>query len=1552
MSSTTNSPTTPSNGFPSLQELSNSTVTLANVTRVLNETLYYSQSGENLDSTQISEIMAILEKSSSLDGIREQDSRMILQNVDNCLLANQSQLFGAVTSTTTNVLRNMVQNTYDDRIDYLKGVNLGFSAKKINCSNLTTDDGLLDLTTYFELINATTTISNQNAISVPLSDICESQKISHLYFSIYRDQKLFIGKQAYRVYDPTNNYPSIYSTSSNVGRHRRSADDDDINILPPPDRCQSQIIVANGKPVMSATILNDGETVSSVEKHDALEPPVMANLQFNIDDMPPPLHGEFKVTWWDVGRQVWSLDRPCKIRSIKNGIVSAQCQHLTDFAIIVSGSLDDRIICDSALYTTGYIVNIISIVSLMFLTVLSGLVYVNTMSTAKILFYLRGQISRKGDLVAFFYYFMLLLFYIMFVFFSDAHVVGNTTGCVIVAAMMYFFLISSIMLNLLQGIRIIYKFISGKTQIFFEALIAPPSALTIGIVFPFILTFLIAIFASDFFKRNDSFCWVRPDYLTYAIVVPITILLISALICTIFSAYKLFWSPKKKLGVTKANYHDADFWTKIVGLIVMQFTLGVPWIVQYFTLQWPTTSAWHYSFTIILGSQGTILLIVFFYRRQRLIIESRRSSAKVEMMNEDNRSVKSYLFNWLMPQSVDGRFLMLLRILAILISSRFVAAHTLNYSFSLQETDMSDFLKTYSIAVKISIEFRDDGNALFTTSVSNSSQTHFTLYANGQNCGIIIDHCRFLIGNGQTFKIQINKIDMVSNFLTFTNHGSESNLEVSLVGCRQNLAPLNCVASGQYSSDTQHNDYKDSLCFCCHAYLTCSTSAGSDHCVSSNPWWNYNTITSTTTTIKTTTKRPTSTSTTQLTTSKTTKEPTTTRKSSTSTEAASTSSTSVQTSTTTSELPATVDPNSIPTLKNLSDSGVGINNVSTVLNDTLWYSQQGADLDSTQVGEIAIILNNCANLRGLSAENSIGILKNLDNVLLVDDETMRMSGSSSDMMLGMLPTMVDNTKDEQINYLDGQNLGFTAKKIDCSKRVQDEGLLDLGNNFEIINSTVSNTRNSIVVPLKDLCATQELSHVYFTIYRKTSVFVGPQVYRPYGPKPKPLAFSEGGPSLRYSKRSDEVLTSSTTPNPNDLIPPSPCNRQVALPEAPVMTATLLNNGRRVSRATTADAPMAILRFNISDIIKPLHGNFKVTWWDIGRQKWATERNCEIISENDGILEAKCLHLTDFAIIVDALLNDPNVCDTALIDLGYAVNSFSIASLIFLTGLSITSFIESLPKTRFYDYFRGSSYIRRDFLALAYHLDLLLFYIFFTIFANQSVSGEMCTLMASIMYALLLCSLFLTMFQGLRNVISFVPQSKLPYFNMIMSLPIVIFVSIIIPFTLSVILLVFTTFFDRQDCFCWVRPDNVIVGIIVPVSLLILNAIGCTSYIVYKVFFGMRRKFSAGNHHYDPHILSKVVSILIMQVSLGLPWILQFFTLYSPYTTLWHYLFTIVMGSQGTMLLLIFLYRTYRSRQYTSSRRRTSERAKPGKFQKNLTTEETLSDSTDSDLKTY
>ena len=136
--------------------------------------------------------------------------------------------------------------------------------------------------------------------------------------------------------------------------------------------------------------------------------------------------------------------------------------------------------------------------------------------------------------------------------------------------------------------------------------------------------------------------------------------------------------------------------------------------------------------------------------------------------------------------------------------------------------------------------------------------------------------------------------------------------------------------------------------------------------------------------------------------------------------------------------------------------------------------------------------------------------------------------------------MVDNTVDQRIEYLEGSNLGFSSKKIDCSNLGTDDGLLDLGSKFELINSTDSLGKwHSLLMPLSELCSTQTckspsgrsrskfwvtVSHVYFTIYRDTSLFVGQQQYRSYSGTNHPISSGQAGtytPPPRYKRSVEE-----------------------------------------------------------------------------------------------------------------------------------------------------------------------------------------------------------------------------------------------------------------------------------------------------------------------------------------------------------------------------------------------------------------------------------------------
>ncbi|KIH54237.1 Latrophilin/CL-1-like GPS domain protein [Ancylostoma duodenale] len=164
--------------------------------------------------------------------------------------------------------------------------------------------------------------------------------------------------------------------------------------------------------------------------------------------------------------------------------------------------------------------------------------------------------------------------------------------------------------------------------------------------------------------------------------------------------------------------------------------------------------------------------------------------------------------------------------------------------------------------------------------------------------------------------------------------------------------------------------------------------------------------------------------------------------------------------------------------------------------------------------------------------------------------------------------------------------------------------------------------------------------MYMTIYRNRKLFIGSKQYSSYG---STTTLAQRSRSLPTAVKEDEAQSTEQEP------PPSPCRRQIALSdESPVMSGTVLSNDK---------------------LLQPLHGHFRVTWWDPDALEWSTEDQCQTSIEGN-IIVATCEHLTDFSLIVDAALNDPNVCDRALIGLGISVNTISIFSLTFLAFINL------------------------------------------------------------------------------------------------------------------------------------------------------------------------------------------------------------------------------------------------------------------------------------------
>ncbi|KAI6206152.1 hypothetical protein M3Y94_00874500 [Aphelenchoides besseyi] len=131
-----------------------------------------------------------------------------------------------------------------------------------------------------------------------------------------------------------------------------------------------------------------------------------------------------------------------------------------------------------------------------------------------------------------------------------------------------------------------------------------------------------------------------------------------------------------------------------------------------------------------------------------------------------------------------------------------------------------------------------------------------------------------------------------------------------------------------------------------------------------------------------------------------------------------------------------------------------------------------------------------------------------------------------------------------------------------------------------------------------------------------------------------------------------------------------------------------------------------------------------------------------------------------------------------------------------------------------------------------------------------------------------------------------------------------------------------SFYRRDDNFCWIRSVDLVWAVIVPTSILILNGVVCLLIVTVRFFPNIgccspiqrlirtdTNTLSKGN---QSRAKDKLLALLNMSILLGIPWSLQYLSLFTPEVTFWHYLFTIFNGSQGIILFVIFVYRRYRS----------------------------------------
>ncbi|VDP05169.1 unnamed protein product, partial [Soboliphyme baturini] len=109
--------------------------------------------------------------------------------------------------------------------------------------------------------------------------------------------------------------------------------------------------------------------------------------------------------------------------------------------------------------------------------------------------------------------------------------------------------------------------------------------------------------------------------------------------------------------------------------------------------------------------------------------------------------------------------------------------------------------------------------------------------------------------------------------------------------------------------------------------------------------------------------------------------------------------------------------------------------------------------------------------------------------------------------------------------------------------------------------------------------------------------------------------------------------------------------------------------------------------------------------------------------------------------------------------------------------------------------------------------------------------------------------------------------------------------------------------------CWIRPNYVGLATFLPISILIIADFVITALLTKALFCtnSVRRHSSKTSRRRT--MMAKVFLLVSTQFILGAPWVIQYFTINTPYVNGARYAFTVINGLQGFWISSIY-FSTY------------------------------------------
>ncbi|KAI1703682.1 MeTHuselah like protein [Ditylenchus destructor] len=526
----------------------------------------------NNSSMSLENVCDTIETISQQKNISQEVVTSVLTKLDELTSNASMNITPRMASRLLTSLNSLMKNSPSD-IDFKDGESFAVRRTSVNCSMADSAQEwpiMKDVIRYPENLAAEHRIS----IEIPRKTVCnesEKQEFIIVYY-VFHNQALF------------------------------SSNDNDRN------PCDPSMHVPKEASVVSATLLKkwNMEEVHRIPNNGGHK--IMARIVYPAESVKNPLHGSVKLAYW-TGTD-WVVSDVAEMRTFGN-YYQYDIGHLTDFTLIVDGLEMDPILCNAVLNVFSITLNFFSFGGLLVLIACMMVKWLipNGNYWDKVR---RKRVNQREDRIRFVHYVTLALFHFCFAMFVDSRDLFWPISCEIAAMMNYALLLGCICITTLQfmntmnidmrsqALERIIRCASGKWHI-----------ILIGIGGPISSVILLSVFMPGFFTRKDSFCWIRPDYVVPAVVVPLSLVVINAIIGLVKISMRTM--PQGK--VSGVSFKASVVTATVILLLCMQLMLGAPWICQYFALSAPNLVVSHYIFTITIGSQGLLFFVLFCYRK-------------------------------------------------------------------------------------------------------------------------------------------------------------------------------------------------------------------------------------------------------------------------------------------------------------------------------------------------------------------------------------------------------------------------------------------------------------------------------------------------------------------------------------------------------------------------------------------------------------------------------------------------------------------------------------------------------------------------------------------------------------------------------------------------------------------------------------------------------------------------------------------------------------------------------------------------------------------------